>query len=89
MKWIIKYTILVNILVILCFISFAVAYGYDEGTVKSHIEGKIFTFIFTIFTFPFGFFLPASYMIFYLIADVLFLSGVIILILKYLKKNKA
>jgi len=83
MKQFVIYTI---VLLLICFISFSITYGYEEGTMRNVFIGKVFSLLFKIFKFPSGYILPSKYFIFSLIVDVLLFATVIKLIVNYLKK---
>ena len=85
MKRILIYSILVSAL---CFLSFVLTYGYEEGTMGNHILGKISTFMFRVFKFPFGSILPSKYILLGLLLDVILYSTILKLILDRLNGLK-
>ncbi len=48
------------LLITLCYISLAVTFGYEEGTMQNEVLGKLFTIVFQIFRFPVGTVFPSS-----------------------------
>jgi len=41
------------LIIVVAFVSFAISFGYDEGTFHNQMMGKIATKIFMLFKFPF------------------------------------
>lgn len=70
MNWV-KYLKVGVAITILCFVSLAVTYGYEEGTLHNHLIGRTFAIIFSILKFPLGYLLPSRYLIFSLVVNVI------------------
>jgi len=69
MNWV-KYLKVAVTIAILCFVSLAVTYGYEEGTLQNHLIGGTFAIIFSILKFPLVYLLPSRYLIFSLLVNV-------------------
>jgi hypothetical protein len=72
-----KYIYSFLILLVICFISLIVSYGYDEGTMRNALIGEFFNMILFIFKFPIVYLLPSKHFIFGLFIDVVIYSLII------------
>lgn len=59
---------------ILCFVSLAITYGYEEGTMRNKTIGECFTFIFKCFKFPLSNILSGKFFIISLLLNILIYS---------------
>lgn len=80
------------VLIILAFVSFVVAYGYDEGTFRNKVVGEAFTWIFTLLCFPFVWLIDrmnllSDLFVLGMIFDVIFYAYLIHRISAYLSKR--
>jgi len=77
------------ILLVICFISLIVSYGYDEGTMRNALIGEFFNMILFIFKFPIVYLLPSKHFILGLFIDVVIYSLLIMgftRIIEFIKK---
>ena len=58
----------------MCFLSFVLTYGYEEGTMRSNAVGKIAKVFFNIFKFPSGYILPTEHLVFSLLLNIVIFS---------------
>jgi len=73
-----KYIYSFLIMLVICFISLIVSYGYDEGTMRNALIGEFFNMILFIFKFPIVYLLPSKHFILGLFIDVVIYSLFII-----------
>lgn len=71
----------------LCFVSFAIAYGYDEGTLRNEFMGEIGTNLFVVLKFPLAYLVPARYLPISLVGNVLMLSSLTSLVVRYYRQK--
>jgi len=69
-----KYIYSFLIMLVICFISLIVSYGYDEGTMRNALIGEFFNMILFIFKFPIVYLLPSKHFILGLFIDVVIYS---------------
>ena len=77
-----KYIFCFLILLVICFVSLVVTYGYEEGTMRCALIGDFFKNILLFFKFPLAYLLPIKFFILALFLDVVIHS---ILIMGFLK----
>ena len=80
-KYLIDFLICFLIILLLCFISFAVAYGYDEGTMTNELAGKFFTGLYQIVEFPFTYIFTVKYYKLSFVLNSLLYSGIMTILL--------
>lgn len=68
-----RYLIYTLILTSICFISFLITYGYEEGTMRNQYVGKIFSSIFQVFKFPLAYVFSSKYILISLIINIFLL----------------
>ena len=65
-----KYVVCFIILIFICFLSFAVTFGYEEGTMKNKYIGESVSKVFKILKFPFTYILPIKFYLLGLILNI-------------------
>jgi hypothetical protein len=79
-------TIIISIL--LCFISLAVTFGFEEGTMTNRTAGEIFKVIFLFFKFPLAYLLPIKFLLIALFGDAILWAFAISGLIRFIKRKK-
>jgi len=76
------------LLITLCYISLAVTFGYEEGTMQNEVVGRVFSMVMEVFRFPVGTAFPSSDLfILSLWIDTLFYAFLLRLLLYLFRKT--